>query len=163
MTDGGFRKDLYFRLSVFPIELPPLRDRHQDIPLLVWAYINRRQAQLGRRIERMPKRAMDALMAYAWPGNVRELENVIERALILSTGSTLRPEETLGAVARGAAGQPVLERLDDVERAHIRRVLESCGWTIDGKGHGAEKLGLHPNTLRSRMERLGITRPSRPA
>ena len=93
-------------------------------------------------------------MAHAWPGNVRELENVIERALILSTGSTLRLEERLGTAARGT-GQPSLERLDHVERAHIRHVLGDCDWKIDGKGHAAEKLGLHPNTLRSRMEKLG--------
>ncbi len=163
MANGAFREDLYFRLSVFPIHVPPLRDRRQDIPLLVWAYINRRQAQLGRRIDRIPKRAMEALMAHAWPGNVRELENVIERALILSTGSTLRLEQALGASASGAAGHHVTERLDEVERVHIRRVLEGCGWKIDGKGHAAEKLGLHPNTLRSRMEKLGISRPARRA
>jgi transcriptional regulator with GAF, ATPase, and Fis domain len=163
MADGSFRSDLYFRLSVFPIQVPPLRDRREDIPLLAWACINRRQARLGRRIERVPKRAMEALMAYAWPGNVRELENVIERALILSTGSTLRLEETLGAAIRGATAQPALERLNDVERAHIRRVLEGTRWKIDGKGQAAEKLGLHPNTLRSRMQKLGISRPARPA
>ena len=162
MAGGGFRQDLYFRLSVFPIQVPPLRDRREDIPVLVWACINRRQSRLGRRIERVPKRAMEALMAYAWPGNVRELENVIERALILSTGSTLRLDETLGAAVRGATAQPALERLDDVERAHICRVLEGTSWKIDGKGHAAEKLGLHPNTLRSRMEKLGISRPARP-
>jgi transcriptional regulator with GAF, ATPase, and Fis domain len=162
MADGGFRADLYFRLSVFPIQVPPLRDRREDIPLLVWASINRRQAGLGRRIEQVPKRAMEALKAYAWPGNVRELENVIERALILTTGSTLRLDETLGAAPRGAIGQPSLERLDHVERAHIRRVLAACDWKIDGKDHAAEKLGLHPNTLRSRMQKLGISRPADP-
>jgi formate hydrogenlyase transcriptional activator len=163
MADGRFRTDLYFRLSVFPVQVPPLRDRREDIPLLVWACINRRQARLGRHIERVPKRAMEALRAYAWPGNVRELENVIERALILSTGSTLRFEETLGAAARGATAQPSLERLDHVERAHIRRVLGECGWKIAGKGHAAQTLGLHPNTLRSRMQKLGISRPAHPA
>jgi transcriptional regulator with GAF, ATPase, and Fis domain len=163
MADGTFRKDLYFRLGVFPIHVPPLRDRRGDIPLLVWAYITRRQVQLRRRIERVPKREMEALMAYAWPGNVRELENVIDRALILSTGSTLHVEEMLNAAARGPDGQPALERLDDVQRAHIRGVLEGCSWKIDGKGHAAEKLGLNPSTLRSWMERLGITRPARNA
>jgi len=101
-------------------------------------------------------------MAYAWPGNIRELENVIDRALILSTGSTLNVDEMLGTAARGpAAGQLALERLNDVQRAHIRRVLEACDWKIDGKGHAAERLGLNPSTLRSWMERLGITRPTR--
>jgi transcriptional regulator with GAF, ATPase, and Fis domain len=163
MTDGRFREDLYFRLSVFPIQVPPLRARREDIPLLVWAYITRRQAQLGRTIARVPRRAIDALMAYAWPGNVRELENVIERALIRSTGPTLRLEEPLGPSARGAAGPPALVRLDAVERAHIRRVLEACDWKIDGTGHAAETLGLNPSTLRSRMRKLGIRRPARSA
>jgi formate hydrogenlyase transcriptional activator len=161
MADTTFRKDLYFRLGVFPIRVPPLRNRREDIPLLVWAYITRRQVKLRRRIERVPKRAMEALMTYGWPGNVRELENVIDRALILSTGSALHFEEMLNAPAHGAAGQPALERLDDVQRAHIRSVLESCSWKIDGKGHAADKLGLNPSTLRSWMERLGITRPPR--
>ena len=98
-------------------------------------------------------------MAYAWPGNVRELENVIERALILSNGSTLRIEETLGASISAGAAQHDAERLDDVERAHIRRVLDECGWRVGGEGHAAERLGLHPNTLRSRMQKLGIRRP----
>jgi formate hydrogenlyase transcriptional activator len=159
MADGSFRKDLYFRLSVFPIQVPPLRDRREDIPLLVWAYINHRQSALRRHIERVPKRVMEALMAYAWPGNVRELENVVERALILSNGSTLRIEETLGATIGGDAAQHDVERMDDVERMHIRRVLEGCGWQVAGKGHAAERLGLHPNTLRSRMQKLGIRRP----
>jgi transcriptional regulator with GAF, ATPase, and Fis domain len=163
MADGRFREDLYFRLSVFPIQLPPLRARREDIPLLVWSCITRRQSQLGRTIERVPKRVMEALAAYAWPGNVRELENVIERALILSPGSTLRLEETWGAETRGAASQPSPDRLDEVERAHIRRVLEACAWKIDGKGHAAAKLGLNPSTLRSRMAKLGLRRPARPA
>ena len=163
MADGRFREDLYFRLSVFPIPLPPLRARREDIPLLVWHYITRRQAQLGRAIERVPRRAMAALTAYAWPGNVRELENVIERALILSPGSTLHLEEPWGAKPRRAGGPPSLERLDEVERAHIRRVLEACAWKIEGPGHAAAKLGLNPGTLRSRMTKLGIRRPARPA
>jgi len=161
MSDGEFRQDLYFRLSVFPIQVPALRDRRGDIPLLVWACINRRQALLRRRIEQVPKRAMEALTAYAWPGNVRELENVIERALTLSTGSTLRIEETLGPAARASMAQRSLERLDHVESGHIRHVLEDCGWKIDGKGGSAERLGLRPSTLRSRMQKLGISRPTR--
>ena len=121
MADGRFREDLYYRLSVFPIQVPPLRDRREDIPLLVWACINRRQAQIERQIERVPARAMAALMAYAWPGNIRELENVIERALILSTGSTLHVEGMLGALASPrAAGSSPSERLDEHDRAHIR-------------------------------------------
>ena len=102
-------------------------------------------------------------MAYAWPGNVRELENVIDRALILSTGPALHVEELLNVAAHGPAGQPALERFEDVQRAHIQRVLEGCGWKIDGKGHAAEKLGLNPSSLRSWIERLGVKRPARDA
>jgi transcriptional regulator with GAF, ATPase, and Fis domain len=154
---GRFREDLYYRLGVFPITIPPLRDRAEDIPLLVWATIDRCQARLGRRIERVPKAVMDALTSYAWPGNVRELENVIERAMILSNGASLRLEQAFAAAGHGARS----ERLDRVEREHIVRVLERCGWRIDGRGHAAEALGLHPNTLRSRMQKLGIKRPAR--
>ena len=162
LAEGRFREDLYYRLSVFPIAVPPLRDRREDIPLLVWAIIERRQAALDRRIERVPQRVMDALVRYAWPGNVRELENVIERALILSTGSTLALEESFSA-SGGRHARPGAERLDHIEREHIRRVLERCDWRINGPGHAADVLGLHPNTLRSRMAKLGIRRPARRA
>jgi transcriptional regulator with GAF, ATPase, and Fis domain len=154
---GRFREDLYYRLGVFPIVVPPLRDRAEDIPLLVWATIERCQARLGRRIERVPKGVMEALMGYAWPGNVRELENVIERAMILSAGSALRLEQAFATPGHGTGA----DRLERVEREHIVRVLERHRWLIDGRGHAAEALGLHPNTLRSRMQRLGIKRPTR--
>ena len=163
MTEGRFREDLYYRLSVFPIMLPPLRARREDIPLLVWSVISRRQRDLGREITDVPKRVMQSLSAYDWPGNVRELENVIERALILSTGSTLHVEDLAGGAAPAAAqgGSPFsLRPLDDVERDHIRGVLERCGWRVNGNGNAADVLGLHPNTLRFRMKRLGITRPT---
>ena len=164
MAEGRFREDLYYRLNVFPIGLPPLRERREDIPLLVWSIINRRQRALGRLIADVPKRVMQALVAYDWPGNVRELENVIERALILSRGSTLRVEDLTGATPRPAASDAppaaTLRRLDDVERDHIRAVLERCGWRVNGEGNAAEVLGLHPNTLRFRMKKLGITRPT---
>jgi transcriptional regulator with GAF, ATPase, and Fis domain len=163
MTEGRFREDLYYRLSVFPITLPPLRARREDIPLLVWSVISRRPRDLGREITDVPKRVMQSLSAYDWPGNVRELENVIERALILSRGSTLHVEE-LTAGASPAAAQAgslfSLRPLDDVDRDHIRGVLERCGWRVNGAGNAAEVLGLHPNTLRFRMKKLGITRPT---
>jgi transcriptional regulator with GAF, ATPase, and Fis domain len=158
IAEGRFRNDLYYRLGAFPILLPPLRERREDIPLLVWAVIDRRQADLGRHIQRVPKRLMEALVSYAWPGNVRELQHVVERALILSPGPTLQLEESFVPAGPGAGGGRA-DRLDQVDRAHIMRVLERCGWRIDGRGHAAEILGLHPNTLRSRMQRLGITRP----
>jgi transcriptional regulator of acetoin/glycerol metabolism len=102
---------------------------------------------------------MEALVSYAWPGNVRELQHVVERALILSPGPALQLEESFAPVGPGAGGARA-DRLDQVDRAHILRVLERCGWRIDGRGHAAEILGLHPNTLRSRMHRLGIARPA---
>ena len=161
MTSGRFREDLYYRLNVFPITLPPLRERREDIPSLVWSVITRRQGFLGKHITRVPRAVMDALRAYAWPGNVRELENVVERALILATGSTLRLDESFRVTEAKAAapdgGSP--QRLDGVERAHILEVLAACRFRINGAGNAAKRLGLHPNTLRFRMKKLGIARP----
>jgi formate hydrogenlyase transcriptional activator len=169
MAEGRFRRDLYYRLSVFPIEIPPLRERKEDIPLLAWAFVERRQARLGRRIEQIPRDAMDALRAYDWPGNVRELENVLERALILSPGRTLRLDDPLRAPGRAAgpvaaasspgAGPAADRSFDAMAREHVRSVLERCAWRINGPGGAAEVLAVHPNTLRSRMKRLGLARP----
>jgi transcriptional regulator with GAF, ATPase, and Fis domain len=160
MAKGEFRADLYYRLSAFPIRLPPLRDRREDIPILVWELIHRGQAELDRRIERVPDSAMQALMRYSWPGNIRELGNVIERAMILSPGPVLQ----LDAAFAGAAArvQPV-ERRDDVERAHFLRVLECSQWRISGTGNAAEILGMRPSTLRSRLKKLGVERPLAPS
>jgi len=143
-------------VGVFPIAVPPLRERREDIALLVWSFIERRRLDLGRPVQRVPKRVMDALVSYAWPGNVRELENVIERALILSRGSVLQMEKPLAVTTRPAA-----YRLDEIDREHILRVLERCAWRINGKGNAATVLGLEPSTLRSRMRKLGIRRPAR--
>jgi transcriptional regulator with GAF, ATPase, and Fis domain len=154
--EGRFREDLYYRVATFPIHVPPLRDRREDIPLLVWSIIERRQVALGHRIATIPRRVMEALTHYDWPGNVRELENVIERALILSPGSVLRLAEPLAARMRSTP-----DRLDDNEREHILRILERCRWRINGKGNAAAVLGLEPSTLRSRMQKLGIRRPAR--
>jgi two-component system response regulator AtoC len=163
LREGRFRSDLYYRLAVFPIQVPPLRQRLEDIPLLVWHFIESRNRALNRTITKVPKPAMAALQAYDWPGNVRELQNVIERAMILSRGSVLRIEDAfgLGAEARGEAGRKSsAESLQDVERAHIARVLNTCGWTIEGRGQAADRLGLNPSTLRNRMRKLGIRRPA---
>jgi transcriptional regulator with GAF, ATPase, and Fis domain len=159
MAEGRFRADLYYRLSAFPISLPPLRDRRDDIPLLVWDLIHRRQDELGRRVDRIPQHAMEALTRYAWPGNVRELANVIERALILSSGSELRLDLFIASHPPNASPP---ERLDEVERTHFLRVLERCHWRITGPGNAAEVLGLRPSTLRSRLKKLGVTRPVGP-
>lgn len=163
LREGRFRPDLYYRLAVFPIQVPPLRQRLEDIPLLVWHFIESRNRALNRTITKIPKPAMAALQAYDWPGNVRELQNVIERAMILSRGSVLSIEDAfgLGTEARGEAGRrSSAESLQDVERAHIARVLSTCGWTIEGRGQAAERLGLNPSTLRNRMRKLGIRRPA---
>jgi transcriptional regulator with GAF, ATPase, and Fis domain len=158
MAEGRFRRDLYYRLSVFPIAIPPLRERKEDIPLIAWAFIERRQAALGRRIEEIPRPVMDALVAYDWPGNVRELENVLERAIILSPGKALRLDDPLRTPGREAGPAPD-RSFDAVAREHVRAVLERCGWRINGPGGAAEVLAIHPNTLRSRMKRLGLARP----
>jgi len=157
--EGRFRADLFYRLSVFPLTLPPLRHRPEDIPLLVWHFVARKQTRLGRRIERVPDRLMKAFRAYSWPGNIRELENVVERALILSNGTTLAIDPMFPGVRRDVAS-PVGGLLSDVERRHILGVLEQCGWKVAGKGHAAERLGLKRGTLMFRMKKLGITRPA---
>jgi transcriptional regulator with GAF, ATPase, and Fis domain len=156
MASGEFRADLYYRLNVFPIRLPPLRERKEDIPSLVWAMIGKRQAGLRRHITHVPAEVWDALQSYAWPGNVRELENVVERALIHSTGGTLTLAE--GSLESFDVSPDAGTTLMSVERAHIEGVLRECGWRINGIGGAAERLGLHPNTLRFRMKKLGIVR-----
>jgi formate hydrogenlyase transcriptional activator len=164
MCEGRFRSDLYYRLAVFPIEVPPLRDRREDIPLLVWHFVESRQRALRRAITRIPRGTMTALQTYDWPGNVRELQNVIERALILSHGSVLHVDEVLGpgtAAGDEAAPRFPTESLQDIARAHIVQVLERCRWTIEGRGQAAARLGLNPSTLRNRMRKLDITRPAR--
>ena len=161
VAEGRFRRDLFYRLSVFPITLPPLRERKEDIPLLIWALIDRRQPELRRHVERIAKADMQRLMAYDWPGNIRELENVIVRALILSPGQDLRLEAAIGNAASDSGPLHSSHRLDDVEKDHILATLEQSGWRINGPGGAAAQLGLKNSTLRSRMIKLGITRPSK--
>jgi transcriptional regulator with GAF, ATPase, and Fis domain len=157
VAEGEFRDDLYYRLSVFPIRVPTLRERCSDIPELAWFIIHKRQRAMHRSIKRVPEAVMQALQRYDWPGNVRELENVIERALIHSTGDTLRLlDEQLDPV--GAV--PPDGTLTALERIHIDQVVVACGWRINGTGNAAERLGIHPNTLRFRMKKLGIVRNS---
>ncbi len=158
---GSFRSDLLYRLNVFPIELPPLRNRPSDIPLFVRSFVGRFSKKFGKQLDQIPQHTMDRLMNYAWPGNVRELENVIERAAILSPGPVLQVDEVLFQSDRAAA--PDTSRtLEEVERAYITRVLQEVDWVVEGKQGASTKLGLHPNTLRSRMQKLGIkkTRPA---
>jgi formate hydrogenlyase transcriptional activator len=161
VRDKTFREDLYYRLSVFPIALPPLRARADDVPMLVHFHVGRFAARVGKRIERIDEDAMRLLCAYPWPGNVRELENVLERAVILAAGPVLEidpellpaPEPVEAATAAGSS-------LEAVERNHILTVLQQTRWVIDGAAGAAKVLGLHPNTLRSRMKKLGIARPA---
>jgi len=164
--EDTFRSDLYYRLAVFPIQVPPLRARRQDIPLLVWHILGQLVGALGRKIDRVPAAAMERLVSYAWPGNIRELRNVLERAVILSPGSTLLVDD-LGEerpLPPGAAGDDGrIPTLVDLERAHIARVLELCQGRVRGSGNAAEQLGINASTLYSRMKKLGIPRATSPS
>jgi len=160
VAEGRFRADLYYRLSVYPIRVPSLQERIEDVPRLVWFFIHRHQRELGRRITKVPESVMDALQQYSWPGNVRELENVVERAMIASTSDTLQLDDALPFARRSTVPVAETDNLDEVQRLHIERVLERCGWRINGVGNAAERLGVHPNTLRFRMKKLGVVCPN---
>jgi DNA-binding NtrC family response regulator/PAS domain-containing protein len=159
VREGRFRADLYYRLSVFPVALPPLRERREDVPLLVWHFVERRQAALGRAVKRIPDRLMRAFVAYDWPGNVRELQNVVERALIMTTGATLAADPAFLEAAPLVPPVGPKASLAEAERAHIEAVLGECGWKISGPGNAADRLGLKRSTLQFRMKKLGIVRP----
>jgi len=152
LAEGKFREDLYYRLNVFPIAVPPLRERREDIPLLVWTFARQYGAALGKPVERIPQETMEALQRYPWPGNIRELKNVIERALILSEGSTLR-------VPVAPPVGPAAPTLADAERTQIMAALEQTRWRIRGPAGAAALLGLKPTTLESRIKKLGLQRP----
>jgi PAS domain S-box-containing protein len=171
LEEGRFRSDLYYRLNVFPLTLPPLRERAEDVALLAHYFVNQHAPRIGRRVSGLAPAALERLLAYPWPGNVRELENVIERALILGRSAELDvPPELLGLpiappsppaprtppAARTAASAAAT--LEEVERAHIVATLQGTGWRIEGPHGAARLLGLHPSTLRSRMEKLGVRR-----
>jgi PAS domain S-box-containing protein len=155
---GRFREDLYYRLNVFPIRVPPLRERAEDIPLLVWTFLEELSARMGKKITQVPRKAMEALQRHPWPGNVRELRNVIEHAAILTTGDTLRMP-ALDDATPAATPPPTLA---DSERELILRALERTAWRVKGPKGAAAALGLNPSTLYSRMKKLGI-RPPGPA
>ena len=158
VTQGRFRRDLYYRLNVFPITIPCLRERREDIPALVRHLVDKLSRVLGKRIDTVPADVMRMLVRYDWPGNVRELENVLQRAIIMSSGATL---------AIGDAWMPTPLATDDpggmtlveVERRHIRHVLDATRWRIEGRDGAARILGMHASTLRSRMSKLGVARP----
>jgi formate hydrogenlyase transcriptional activator len=179
VADGTFRQDLYYRLNVFPIQLPPLRERSEDIPPLVHYFVRRFSLKIGRKITRIQRETIDRLVSYAWPGNVRELENVIERAVILSRGIELEvapdvlPEIAAVALTQAAAPRPapkekspavpLPQTIDQVERNHILEVLMRTNWRIEGADGAAALLNLNPSTLRSRMKKLGVQRSTQAA
>jgi transcriptional regulator with GAF, ATPase, and Fis domain len=172
MRDGGFRPDLFYRLNVFPIALPPLRERIGDLPLLTHFFVQKHAARLARRIEAVEAESMRRLMQYTWPGNIRELENVIERALILSSTPSLSIDPDFLGIEENISMLPVQEAaiesaplppnpgsdLDSIQREHILNVLREVDWIIEGGEGAAVRLGLKPGTLRHRMKKLGIKR-----
>lgn len=153
---GRFRKDLYYRLNVFPIIVPPLRERPEDIPLLVWAFVNEFQQKMGKRIEKVTKKSLDAMKLYAWPGNVRELRNVVERAMIGVRSENLDIALPKPDICEDSDD----ENFHELERKHILKVLEKTMWKVTGRGSAAEILGLKRSTLQSKMKKLGIKRPT---
>jgi formate hydrogenlyase transcriptional activator len=167
---GRFRADLYYRLNVFPLEVPPLRARRGDVPQLATFFLAQYATRFGKRVESISPETMARLVAYDWPGNIRELQNVIERAVVLAPGpvleledEVLRPSSAHERLAPVAASGPRLEgglaeTLEEVERAQITAALHRSGGVIEGPRGAAGLLRMHPNTLRSRMEKLGIRR-----
>jgi PAS domain S-box-containing protein len=155
---GRFREDLFYRLNVFPITMPPLKQRKDDIPLLVLHFMKKHSTKMGKTITQIPPRIMQALENFPWPGNIRELENVIERAVILTRGNVLQLADPVG-VAHTTPTNDSEEELSEVERAHILKILKETLWKIEGPNGAAEMVGLKPSTLRSRMKKLGIQKP----
>jgi formate hydrogenlyase transcriptional activator len=159
VREARFREDLYYRLNVFPIRVPPLRERRDDIPMLVWHFLRELGNRMGRDIEAVRTTTMKEFQSYSWPGNVRELRNVIERNLIIHPGKVFEAELPL---RRAIAACPSLATtIEDVERNHICHMLDCTGWRIRGVGGAADVLGLRPTTLEARMKKLGIFRKSR--
>ncbi len=156
---GTFREDLYYRLNVFPITMPPLRQRADDIPLLVNHFVAKFNKKIGKKIESVSKETLNALQEYRWPGNVRELESVIERAVIISQGHSLQVLDSFDTFhkAENASGHDI-KALADLERDHVLQVLKKTGWRIEGKNGAAVLLGLNASTLRARMRKYGIVR-----
>ena len=151
-----FRSDLYYRLNVFPIPLPPLRERREDIPALVTHFVEILSRRMGKHIEHIPPEAMSALALHEWPGNIRELQNFIERSVILSAGSALRPP--LAELKRAEVESTEAITLEEAERDHIRKTLESTRWVVAGPNGAAARLGMKRSTLYFRMQKLGISR-----
>jgi PAS domain S-box-containing protein len=159
VEEGTFRADLFYRLNVFPLRIPPLRERTDDIPELTSHFLKMFSRKVGRNITDLSADSLDRLMHYHWPGNVRELQNIIERATILSDGPIVEVADALLVSHSAIQSQGSRKNLVDVEREHITKVLEETSWAIEGKAGAAAILGLAPSTLRSRMTKFGIARP----
>src|SRR5207249_12016622 len=169
VAERKFRSDLYYRLNVFPIQIPPLRDRREDISLLVRYFVQKFSRRLNKTVQYVPSDAMDALVSYSWPGNIRELENLLERAVILSPGKELRvPLSELRNGPAGAAVEetpitvstaPPVATLEEAERQHILRALRQTQWRVSGPRGAANMLGIKRTTLQARIRKLGIRRP----
>jgi transcriptional regulator with GAF, ATPase, and Fis domain len=157
VAKGEFRQDLYYRLNVFPIHVPPLRERREDIPMLVWAFVDEFAKVFNKNIETIEKEGLEALQRYSWPGNVRELRNCIERAMIVAEGRKLRIHLPVPPPSSTSTGSC---RMTQIEREHILKVLEKSGWRIRGANGAADQLGFKPTTLETRMAKLGIHRPA---
>jgi formate hydrogenlyase transcriptional activator len=160
VANGQFRRDLYYRLSVFPIEIPPLRERTEDIPILVWHFVNTYAEHMNKRIEKILPEDMEALIQHGWPGNVRELQNVVERSMVVSAGPVFflsRPAE-----AKMPNILPETRTLAEVEREHISQALQNANWVVGGPNGAAARLGIKRTTLLYKMRQLGISRPKTP-
>jgi formate hydrogenlyase transcriptional activator len=153
---GNFREDLYYRLNVFPIPIPPLRERSEDIPLLVWAFVKEFSEQMGRRVDTISLKSIERLRQYPWPGNVRQLRNAVEHAMILNQGPKLaiNPPENRGQL------QSLGATIADVERSHIKKILDQTGGRVRGQNGAAKILGLKPTTLEYRMKKLEVNNGS---
>jgi formate hydrogenlyase transcriptional activator len=154
VADNKFRMDLYYRLNVFPIALPPLRRRREDIPMLVAHFVHRYAGRMSKQISKIPKEAMHNLMCYPWPGNIRELQNFVERAVILTDSNILQ----LPSLPYGTPVQTAAVTLAEAERDHILKALEESKWVVGGKAGAAARLGVHRTTLIAKMKRCGLSR-----
>ena len=159
VQEKKFRADLYYRLNVFPVVVPPLRERREDIPLLVSYFAQQYSARMGKEISTIPSETMDRLVRYSWPGNIRELQNLVERAVILSAGSTLKVPLEMVRTKQEQSPAAGTGSLEEAERNHILQVLHETNWVLSGPNGAATRLGLKRPTLQFRMKKLGIARP----
>ena len=160
VAEKRFRADLYYRLNIFPIDVPPLRDRRDDIPLLVRHFVDKYARRMGKAIDSIPNETMEALRRYAWPGNIRELQNLMERAVLLSSGPSLRVPLTEILLSIDLNATPGANILEQAEREQILRALRKSNWVVGGPNGAAARLGLKRTSLAYKMQRLGISRSS---